>query len=119
MLLRLFVSTHKISTPALLIMLTARRVKGWESVTIVSSRVFAVLFFASRVFFFGYAWLRSVYVWIENPTAFSSNGAETTPRWVYIAIHILFGLGWALQLFWAVEISKKCLRVGKATHKKH
>lgn len=109
-----FAIAMEISTPALLVRLTFRRLVGYERVVSISSMIFAPMFLFSRVFVFGYAVIIHLAAWYYKPEIYTSlHGVHRIPITAITIVMVLYTIGWFLQIFWAVSIVKTALKVGK------
>ena len=95
----LFAGAMEVSTPPLNVMLTAQQVEGSGSAAAAdkAGAVFVLLFFTSRVAGFGYGLWRSLSFWWAGSPVADLSGREGAAA----LLHVLFGAGWIVQLFWA------------------
>jgi len=99
------------STPALCLMLVFRSVQGFDKAATVAGMLFAVLFLASRVFFYGLGIWRSLsFWWTETHLQQLAVEALSQQEVVTLIMQALFTAGWVLQLVWARLIVAKMLR---------
>ena len=89
---------QEVSSPALVLMLSARRLAGFERVVPPAQMAFGVLFSSRRCVWFGFARVSTLArdSFAMRPTA------RSVPTWTYLVT-------WFLQLFWGATIPKQLL----------
>ena len=106
-----FAIMQELSTPALLVMLTLRRVKGYEKTVAAAAKVFAILFFLVRPVLFTVAMWRGLRLWVTHPEIYlDQTNPNQAPTFVWVGMHALYSFGLCLQYYWFVGIAKKAIR---------
>ena len=103
-----FAVSMELSSPALDLMLVFRAVKGWEAAADAFGAVFALTFLLCRPLLFGFGLWRSLSFWTRPPP--QAEHVEPPKMLLLKIIHVVYLLGWILQLVWAVGIVKKLRR---------
>lgn len=107
--LTIFAVAMEISTPFLDIMLTSREMEGYNTVTTISTVLFALSFLVTRVGYFGYGLYRSLSFWqVASPEALAAVSDRIN---VVMTLQALFVGGYLLQLFWARQIVGKLMGI--------
>ena len=97
--LSLCAMAQEISTPALALMLSARRLEGWERLVPVARAAFGALFLGTRLCF-GYACFATLaHDGFAAPWATAQPAARSVLAWAYLGT-------WFLQLHWDVTVVK-------------
>ena len=111
-----FALCMEISTPVLLLMLTLRKLDGFETAVACLSAVFAGIFMLVRPLLYGYGVARSLTFWLPKSAAAEATLAAVRARWLGLAtMQALFVALWVLQAYWAVGIGRKVSRALRAT----
>lgn len=117
----LYAMQQELSTPALLVMLTLRRVRGYGSAVALAQRAFAATFFLCRPVMFSLGMYRGLQLWLTQPDVYTDQSRPgQIPLAAYVIVHVLYSAGLGLQFYWLVGIVQKARRgaaAGKAATK--
>ena len=102
--LSLCAMAQEVSTPALALLLSARRLEGWQRVVPVARAAFGALFIGSRLVWFGRACFATLaHDGFAAPWASAQPTARSALAWAYLG-------AWLLQLHWGASVAKWILR---------
>eukprot|EP00439_Symbiodinium_sp_Y106_P063887 s1066_g9.t4 len=102
----------EVSSVFLSVHLMTRQIDGKRCALVsdLAAAVFALTFLGIRIFWYGYVVAEFNYTWFLEPEKFPPNISVVKAS----AAHLIFTLGWVLQLYWSkLVVSKERLMVGR------